>query len=436
MEQGRLLELIGQGENDRTEFKRFGIVKRPSEFCAGLVALANRYGGSLLLGLNNDGSREGTRIDPDELVTDISNLAKDRCSPAIAFNFQHHRLVDGDVLAIEIRRRQSIPSAVIERGGHEIKGRTYYIRTANGKRLVEDKELEWLFKNTEDPNFESRFRVSVVYNRKTIGIAFGEMPHFFLQLIPFLEVPEPDRDYLLADEGNRVKDFIIELLPFALLHHFAWIFRNSWLVEIVRRKNETRIQTKPVPSPKKEIELSKILPPKNSAIINNLTAKPWDVFGRFPGTISLPDSTSVKIDLGPQAGSPSRLTLHKDQAFDFMVTFQWTGWNAGLPWGHPRRIQRMLTFQEYNPDEGMATVTAECLFDAKFAFPDSPDPDFGEHYEFARLIHDVLRREWDFDSYVRALPNPQLYLIENKIDAVLELLKTLSDGLKEPSAKG
>ncbi len=216
-----------------------------------------------------------------------------------------------------------------------------------------------------------------------------------------------------------------------MLHHFAWIFRNSWLVEVVRRKNETRVNARPVPAPKDEIELAKLPPPKSSAVVNNLSAKPWDVFQRFPDRISLPHRTSVKIEEG--AGSPSKLILHKDQAFDFTTTFSLSGWNAGLPWGHPRRIQRMLVSNQYNPDEEMATVTVECLFKAVFSFPDSPDPNFSEHHEFARLIRELLRREWEFDTYIRALPNAQLYLIESKIDSVLDQLKTIGDGLKRPS---
>ncbi len=427
MEQARLLDLIKQGENDRIEFKPFGIVKLSSEFCAGLVALANRHGGTILLGVNDDGSREGVRIDADKMVTEISNLAKDKCSPSITFDFHHHSLDDGDVLEIDVKRRTSIPSAVIERRGHEIRGRTYYIRTENGKRLVEDRELEWMFENTEDANFDSRFRISIVYNRKTIGIPFAEMPHSWLQLLPFLEVPQQDCAYLLADETKRVSALMIDILPYALLHHFGWIFRNSWLVKIVRLKNETRVHPKPVPTPKEEIEAAKIPPPKDSEVLNNLTAKPWDVFERFPDRISLPDRTSVKVEAGHQSGSQSKLILHKDHAFDFTITFEWRGWNAGLPWGHPRRVQRMLASQQYNPDEEIATVTAECLLKAEFAFPESTDPNFSEHYEFAQLIRQLLRQEWDFDTYLRALPNPQLYLIEGKIDSALDLLKSLAD---------
>jgi len=427
MERERLLELIRGGENNRTEFKTAIMLRDTEEVAGQLVAFANRNGGQILFGVKNDGTIEGKSIDADEEVTRVSNVAKNNCSPEVEFSFDYTKLDEGDVLVIDVKRRRRAPHAVVDRKHHEIAGRTYYIRAANGKRLVEDGELEWLFKNAEDPEFSSRHKVSVVYNRKTLGIPFLNMSGLSFQLLPFIQVSEQDRDYILGDETNRVPNFIIELLPYALLHHFSWVFGNSWLVRFVRSKGETRIHSEPVPINKGEIRLADIPPLQNPRIISNLSSKPWDVFQKQSSKMSVPSGTSITIQVEPsEVGTSSKLRIAKDGAFTFTIAFQFSSWNVGLPYAHPRRAQYQGLHRPHEMvskvDAEIATMNVECFFRADFAFPESPDPDFSEHHKFARLIDDLLRTEWDFDRFLESLPDSKLYVIEDKLDEVLTRL--------------
>jgi hypothetical protein len=434
MEKDRVLEIIRQGENERVEFKPVSILKEQADFCAGLVALANRHGGTFLLGVNDDGSLEGAKIEGDELVTQISNLAKDKCSPSVVFDFKVHPLEEGDVLALDVHRRRSIPSAVVDRRGGEIRNRIYYVRGANGKRLVEDSELEWMFKNTDEPSFQSLFRISIPYNRKTLELALTESPRVFLELGLFLQISSEDLEYLLVDETKRASEFFLEILPYGLLRHFSWILRNSCLVKITRRKGEIRFPPERVPS-REEIDVLKIPQPKDWPILGSLKTKPWYAFQNLPGLISVPRGTSINVSRDPNRSSATQLLFIKENAFKFTFTFEFRGWNVGMPWGDPRRVQKMIKFKEYNPDATLATVTADCLFEAKFAFPNLPDPDFAAHHRYARLIEDLLKEEWDFDNYLRSLPDIQLFLIENKIDSVLAAVKSLGNGKAVDSEK-
>jgi hypothetical protein len=68
----------------------------------------------------------------------LSQLAKDKCSPAVSLSTEIVHHPDGNILVAEIYRRKDIPHAVVRRKGREIKRREYYIRTVNGKRLVSD----------------------------------------------------------------------------------------------------------------------------------------------------------------------------------------------------------------------------------------------------------------------------------------------------------
>jgi len=60
-----LLQLIANGENSGVEFKRDDL--RPEQLAKEIVALANLKGGSILLGVEDDGSISGIQRDDLEL---------------------------------------------------------------------------------------------------------------------------------------------------------------------------------------------------------------------------------------------------------------------------------------------------------------------------------------------------------------------------------
>jgi len=112
------------------------------------VAFANRTGGKVIIGLQNDGTYNGkAEYDVDKLKGDINNIIRDKISPKINYNFEFLECVQGDLSIISVEKKIDIPYAyIVKREGHEIKNRIYYIRTPHGKRLVSNQELSDLFK--------------------------------------------------------------------------------------------------------------------------------------------------------------------------------------------------------------------------------------------------------------------------------------------------
>ena len=140
-------------ENIQYELKSSEILKEDDwkdKIAKELVAFANRTGGKVIIGLQNDGTYNGkAEYDVDKLKGDINNIIRDKISPKINYNFEFLECVQGDLSIISVEKKIDIPYAyIVKREGHEIKNRIYYIRTPHGKSLVSNQELSNLFNRT------------------------------------------------------------------------------------------------------------------------------------------------------------------------------------------------------------------------------------------------------------------------------------------------
>jgi len=144
-----------------------------------IIALANRHGGKLIFGINDDGTFEGKdvfkdNIDIQKCKAIIDNICYTSISPIIDYDLKLVETNDADFLMITIPKRGKIPHAFINsKEGGEIKTRIYYIRTRHGKRLVGDNQLQWLFNYQGDADFSYEFRNVVTYNKKTLEVSLS-----------------------------------------------------------------------------------------------------------------------------------------------------------------------------------------------------------------------------------------------------------------------
>jgi len=146
---GKLLEK-SELENTKYELKSSQIFEKTDwkdDIAKELVAFANKNGGKLIIGLQNDCKFDGKAdYDIDKLKGDINNIIRDKISPIIDYNFEFLECDGGDLSIISIEKKKDIPHAyIVKRKSHEIKNRIYYIRTPHGKRLVTNQELSNLF---------------------------------------------------------------------------------------------------------------------------------------------------------------------------------------------------------------------------------------------------------------------------------------------------
>ncbi len=132
-----LLEIIANGENSGTEFKRDDI--RPEQLAKEVVALANFQGGKVLLGVDDDGTISG--IQRPELEEWVMNIVQDKIHPMI-LPFYEEVKIDPEhaVAVISFPQGISKPYVVRDRGKEEI-----YIRVGTTSRLATREQQMRLF---------------------------------------------------------------------------------------------------------------------------------------------------------------------------------------------------------------------------------------------------------------------------------------------------
>ena len=141
MNKADLIELIRNGEDSTLEFKRDDIPNY--DLAKTLVAFLNLEGGTVLLGVEDDGQISGTsRERLDEWVAELCRV---KIEPPVVPLLSWARDADPgrDVLAIHVTRGPDKPYARVH-GGH----RTYYIRVSNTSREASREELERMYQES------------------------------------------------------------------------------------------------------------------------------------------------------------------------------------------------------------------------------------------------------------------------------------------------
>ena len=138
MNKTELLELIRNGEDSRLEFKRDGIENHV--LAKALVAFLNLEGGTVLLGVDDDGSIRGTYR--DRLVEWVMEASRVKIEPQVIPLVSWAKDIEPgrDVLAVTVTRGADKPYACLHDGR-----KTYYIRVGNTSREASREELQRMY---------------------------------------------------------------------------------------------------------------------------------------------------------------------------------------------------------------------------------------------------------------------------------------------------
>ncbi len=80
-----------------------------------VIAFANRIGGYLIIGADNDGNLEGKgKFNFYEEKGRINNYLYDKISPTVDFTIEYFEYEDGDILVITVSPFKDIPHAIIQ----------------------------------------------------------------------------------------------------------------------------------------------------------------------------------------------------------------------------------------------------------------------------------------------------------------------------------
>jgi hypothetical protein len=135
--------LVQGGESDTIEFKS-QIPQRQEAIAMTTVAFANRKGGRIFVGVENDGQIVGC---PGVNVKDtLTSILRDRCDPPVDFAIVEATVAEKLVYVVTVPEGKDKPYQVKEKG--------FYLRTGATNRLVTRYELDEIYgSKSSNPSF-------------------------------------------------------------------------------------------------------------------------------------------------------------------------------------------------------------------------------------------------------------------------------------------
>jgi len=142
-----ILEMIVNGESSGVEFKEEGIAT--IDLAEEIVAFSNFKGGTILIGVNDEGSILG--IKRKDLEEWVMNICRDVVKPAIIPYYEQTKMDEGQIVGVvKIDQGVSKPYYV-EREGRK----KYLIRVGSTKREATREELGRLFQEAGIVHYDS-----------------------------------------------------------------------------------------------------------------------------------------------------------------------------------------------------------------------------------------------------------------------------------------
>lgn len=391
-----------------------------------IIALANKHGGRLILGLNDDGSFDG-KMEPkevDKLKELISQICRDKISPIVDSTTELIECSQGDVLAVYIPKKRSIPHAFIpKKDGQIIRSRVYYIRTIHGKRLATDTELSWLFNYEDTANFTDKFRIAIEHDAlmNSVGCDKPWGNSSFSKFTSHMK----DKDIKsYFDNSLNYYDFWQQLIPFAILESVFCYYSTHWYIgtelDFGRRYSGPMIGSENISC--KKIRVSDI--PHTG--LNHILLYPWD-FSQvldviFPEPISIPQEAEISISVEK---SLSLIKL-EHPSFKFEIRI---GMLQGGSGAHPLNpwyqiVKSRFGFQAANDyGNGCWYYDGAGYFVADFDFPEHDYVSYERYHHYAKSLSDLLRYNWDYNAKRSELPSTDSLVMHNKVDDILRILQ-------------
>lgn len=143
-ESNELDQLIEVGEGQVLEFKRSEILADSIHLAKEMTAFANTLGGTILIGICDNGTYEGLKYDKGH-ESHIMNIARDKCEPPIIPSFKNIATPQGDVYEVKVKRYRTYPHSVKTNNG-----KVYFIRVGTTVREASTIELGLLFESSKE----------------------------------------------------------------------------------------------------------------------------------------------------------------------------------------------------------------------------------------------------------------------------------------------
>jgi len=418
-------------ENLKVEFKKSNILisnKGKKKLAKEIVAFTNKFGGKIILGINNDRTFEGKNIfDVDTDKGIITGLIRDRISPMINCEVKFLNCNEGDVLILDVPKKKDMPHAVVNKTYEKIIKREYYIRTSHGVSHVSDKELQYLFKE-ESINFSYPFKVVINYLRDSLKIPpLGLESPAYIQMnyLPFLEkLPQEIIERINQNFDNK-SQFFMEITPYMFLSSFSSYFIHSWLIKIQRHNGQRRSSAISTNIPQKKILIDNLPDLPKDSLLSSFSIDIKKILKEIHVPhFFVPLNMELNILKNKETARYEIIMKHSD--FKFIISFNHDLMGIGLDHLHPRRanyLNQYLYEGKKNVNDLFEHIQLNCEFKAEFKFPESNPDLFDNYYHYANTIKDILINEWDYQEFIKKLPHHLLYSIDSKLKDILNYLQ-------------
>ena len=131
----RVRELIRRGEGLRVEFK--ADIGSDHRFLDSVIAFANTYGGTILVGVNDDCEIEGVQ-GSDDLKKTIQNLISDLCDPPPEISLNQVGIEGRTVIIVDVPQGAKKP--------YQVRNRGFFVRRGSSNRRATTIEVGEMFK--------------------------------------------------------------------------------------------------------------------------------------------------------------------------------------------------------------------------------------------------------------------------------------------------
>lgn len=381
-----------------------------------IIGMANRDGGYIVIGINDDGTPEGKNIFDkftvgsksgiDSFKGSVNSKCLSKISPVINLVIDYFQDEEYEIAWIEIPQKTLMPHALVSRKGDEIESRKYYIKDSHSCRMVTDTQLEWLFnsKNMDEEIQHFNIHITTYANCGGIPIKIGKNDHYILQpnatgqLSKFFRYlrNRPNRDD--NDYFNYMHELISEMLIYG-------VFQTLDGYGAFRTIPSKAIK---IPKPTDEFLLGK-----------EIEGNEFELYNGFHNGILLPENSRVSIRKIEKPSKRTKCIIENEfMHIEFEVGF--VGSALGLS-GYNPYSGIFIDNHGYEGQEMLHKHYETYQFDLqtriKRIFPKVMTKEYNETKTFIDSFNNRIKVMWDIEYFFKNYPHYRTnYALEYKFD--------------------
>lgn len=133
-------EVLSRRENEQVEFKQ-DFSKKPDEFLETIVAFANTEGGTVFLGVDDNGKPVG--VNERKLEERIQDMVRNRCDPAPEVTVEKKDFHSNTIYLVRVAEGHEKPYNLRDRG--------FFVRVGSTDRLATTAEMDKFYAERQSP---------------------------------------------------------------------------------------------------------------------------------------------------------------------------------------------------------------------------------------------------------------------------------------------